>query len=158
MIDYMEIWKEIKGYEGLYEVSSEGRVRSKDRWVDNGKGLYLKKGRLLKQGKTGCGYPKVSLYGNVRKDLMIHRLVAEAFIPNPDNLPCIDHINTIVTDCRIENLRWVSHSGNNHNPITLERQKKSHTGKKHNPESIKKIAAFRKGMHWKQIEGKRIWF
>ena len=100
----MEIWKDIAGYEGLYQVSNLGRVKSlkKGRW---GTG----KERILKPAKDGNGYLFVKLCkdGN-SKMYHIHRLVADAFIPNPDNLPTVDHINRDRTDNRVENLRWAS--------------------------------------------------
>lgn len=98
-----EIWKPIKGYEGLYEVSSCGRVRS----------LKRKAPHIMGQGNNGYGY----LYAPLTKDgkttnIRISRLVAEAFIPNPNNLPIVDHINHKRAENYVENLRWVSYSEN----------------------------------------------
>lgn len=117
-----EIWKEIEGYEGLYEVSNMGRVRSLDRSViHRGKQMVLK-GRVLKPGTNKEGYHFVILCKEGKKKLTrVHRLVAEAFIQNLDNKPCIDHINTERTDNRVENLKWCTYSENNLNPITLEK-------------------------------------
>lgn len=110
-----EIWKDIVGYEGLYQVSSEGRVKS---LVRKGKRQEV----ILKQHNNGHGYLIVVLTRNsISKTFKVHRLVAQAFIPNPQNYRCIDHINTIRTDNRVENLRWVSHTENSANPITKER-------------------------------------
>lgn len=99
-----EIWKDIKDYEGLYQVSNLGRVRSVDRYV-RGKenSIRLVKGKILKLYINNCGYCFVLLKG---KCLLVHRLVAEAFIPNPHNYPTVDHINRDKTDNRIDNLRW----------------------------------------------------
>jgi len=78
----LENWKPVVGYEGIYEVSSLGRVRSKDRKVWNGRVYYDKKGRILKQSKTTTGYWKVELYKNrKKKSKKVHRLVAKSFIP-----------------------------------------------------------------------------
>ena len=97
-----EVWKDIEGYEGLYQVSNLGRVRSL------GHDKYHP-GRMLKPGKDRNGYLFVNLYKNGEpKHCSIHRLVAIAFIPNPDNLPEVNHINEKKQDCRVENLSWVS--------------------------------------------------
>ena len=99
-----EIWKDIKDYEGLYQVSNLGRVRSVDRYVKSkGNSKRLVKGKILKLYINNCGYCFVLLKG---KCLLVHRLVAETFKPNPHNYPTVDHINRIKTDNRVENLRW----------------------------------------------------
>ena len=118
---FNEIWKPIKGFEGLYEVSNMGNVRSLDRYVMNGNRCCLLKGKPKKAYFISTGYLMVDLCKNSqRTHYLIHRLVAEAFIPNPSNLPCIDHINTIKTDNRVENLRWCSCKENMNNPLTRE--------------------------------------
>lgn len=103
-----EIWEKIAGYN--YSVSTIGRVRN-DRT-----------GKILSPWISSYGYPIVTLWSN-KKILKcpIHRLVATSFIPNPDNKPCVDHINTIPGDNRVENLRWVTYQENSRNPITLKR-------------------------------------
>ena len=103
-----ERWKDVKGYEGLYQVSNFGRVRSVDRYIEHERmGLILRKGKLLKLNLKKTGYYHVALCkNNIMKTFSVHRLVAEAFKPNPDNLPTVDHINRIRTDNRLENLRW----------------------------------------------------
>ena len=118
---FNEIWKPIKGFEGLYEVSNMGNVRSLDRYVMNGNRCCLLKGKPKKAYFISTGYLMVDLCKNSqRTHYLIHRLVAEAFIPNPSNLPCIDHINTIKTDNMVENLRWCSCKENMNNPLTRE--------------------------------------
>lgn len=116
-----EVWKPVKGFEGLYEVSNLGNVRSEDRYVMNGNRCCLLKGKPKKAYLHSNGYLMADLFKNGQgTHYLIHRLVAEAFIPNPKNLPCIDHINTIKTDNRVENLRWCSHKENMNNPLTRE--------------------------------------
>lgn len=114
------IWKVVKGYEEYYEVSDMGDVRSKDRWVNNNGTMEYRKGRILKS-KDCKGYKIVALCkdGNP-KNFRVARLVAEAFIPNPDNKPYIDHINTIRTDDCVTNLRWVTREENMNNPLTKQ--------------------------------------
>lgn len=125
----MEIWKDIKGYEGLYQVSNLGRVRS----LGNGNSSNSKF-KIRKLDKSSKYY-RIILSNNKKRDkYLVHRLVAEAFIPNPENKPEIDHKNTDVTDNRVENLRWVTRVENLNNPITRARKSKVQTnGKKSKP-------------------------
>lgn len=107
-----EIWKSVVGYEGLYEVSSLGNLKSLDRV----KGMYgqLKnyKGRDLKPN-SNKGYLKQILHKDgERKYAQVHRLVAIAFLPNPENKQEVNHKNGIKTDNRVDNLEWVTTSEN----------------------------------------------
>lgn len=110
-----EIWKDIIGYEGLYQVSSLGRVRSLDRYVKYSNGqIHLHKGKVLSLVKSNLGYLLVSLCCNGKyKSISVHRLVAQAFIENPDNLPEVNHRNEDKTDNRVENLEFCDRSYNN---------------------------------------------
>lgn len=110
-----EVWKDIVGYEGSYQVSNIGRVKSLD---------YHRTGEenILKLCKNTAGYLKVELWkNNKRKSFKVHRLVATAFIDNPEKKPQIDHINTIKTDNRVDNLRWCTAKENSDNPISRKR-------------------------------------
>lgn len=119
---FNEVWKPVKGYEGLYEVSNKGNVRSLDRHSMWGNQYCLFKGKPMKPHPNSDGYLTVGLHkNNQRKLYSVHRLVANAFIANPKNLPCIDHINTIRDDNRVENLRWCTNKENSNNPLTRER-------------------------------------
>lgn len=115
----MEEWKDIVGYEGLYQISSEGRVKSLKRIARNN---HTVDSKIRKPKIDKDGYCCVSLWiDGVSKEHFIHRLVAQAFVPNPENKPCIDHINTDRTDNRAENLRWCTHKENTNNPISREK-------------------------------------
>ena len=117
----MEIWKDVVGYEEYYEVSSEGNVRSKDRWVNNKGTIEFRKGRVLKQCDNR-GYKLVTLCKDAFPfKAKVHRLVADAFIPNPDNKPEVDHINGDRGDNRAENLRWCTKTENMRNSVTKKK-------------------------------------
>lgn len=120
----MEIWKDIKGYEGLYQVSSLGRVKSLERVFYSGMNYKIKKfypEKLIKISHYSTGYCYSVLCKNaVAKKFKVHRLVAMAFLPNPDGKPCIDHINGLRDDNRSENLRWVGAFQNMRNPHTVK--------------------------------------
>ena len=104
---FNEEWKDIPGYEGLYQVSNVGRVRSKPRKVHN----YTKPGRVLKQYRNISGYLYLSLIdaeGKRSKHSYVHRLVALAFVDNPNGLTQVNHKNFDKEDNRTENLEWVT--------------------------------------------------
>lgn len=108
-----EIWKDIKGYEGLYQVSNLGRVKSLDRIVSNNGGFMCRNGKLLYQG-TVKGYKKVSLCKNsIMKHYLVHRLVIQAFIPNPQNYPYVNHKDENKQNNCVDNLEWCDRSYNN---------------------------------------------
>lgn len=108
----MEIWKDVKGYEGKYQISNYGEIKSLTRWGN---------GRILKGGKTKekpQQYRYIALVGTGRKDIKhkyIHRLVAEAFIPNPNNYTEVNHIDGNTMNNHADNLEWCTHKQNMEN-------------------------------------------
>jgi len=108
-----EIWKDIKGYEGAYQVSNLGRVKSLTRKVKTFNGFRTTKGQLLKPLKTNRGYYRVDLKQNQKdKYISIHRLVAEAFIPNPNKYLIINHKDNDPSNNAVDNLEWCTQSYN----------------------------------------------
>ena len=102
-----EVWKDIKGYEGKYQVSNIGGVRS---FVSNNK---CEIPHYIYQGTTNKGYKYVHLLDNgARKSFLVHRLVAIAFVPNPDNFPLINHKDEDYFNNRADNLEWCTHKYN----------------------------------------------
>ena len=130
-----EIWKSIKGYEDIYQVSNLGRVKSLDRELWNGEGFFIKKGRILKP-RTSTNYNRVQLSG---KDYYIHRLVAEAFIPNPNNLPQVNHKDENTRNNNADNLEWCTSKYNNNYGTRAERQAEKVRGVMINNKPIEQI-------------------
>lgn len=105
-----ETWKDIKGYEGLYAISNMGRVKSFRQW----KRASRPKEYILKSSIANTGYCQVTLYKDTKKKkFLVHRLVAEAFIPNPQNLPYINHKDENRINNNVENLEWCTAQYNN---------------------------------------------
>lgn len=149
-----EIWKEITGFEGYYEVSTDGRIRGVERRVmcPFDKHIIIKsKPKSVSRFRTGYLY--VNLYKEHKTyKRLIHRLVAEAFIPNPNNKPCIDHIDGDRTNNNVDNLRWCTHSENANNPITRQRLK----AKPINWEHLKDLHKKQRGRHLSDETKRRI--
>lgn len=138
-----EVWKEIPGFNGVYEISNVGNLRNS------------KTGKIIKPYINNTGYYIYNLWQKGKQyKFLAHRLIAQAFIPNPNNYPEIDHIDGKPENNRVENLRWVTHKENSNTEIRKKRLSESHKGERHirwgkfgkdNPCS-KKIGCFQNGI------------
>lgn len=116
----MEIWKDIEGWEGFYQVSNLGKVKSLPK---KSPGANTTKVSFLKN-QIKNGYNSVVLSRNGKgKHFLLHRLIAKAFIPNPENKKCVNHKNGIRMDNRLENLEWVTHSENSKHGFVSNKRK-----------------------------------
>lgn len=175
--DVVEIWKDVVGYEGLYQVSNLGRVRSLDKSIEiqtkrNGKTLKpfraFYKGKILKPTIDPHGYALVQLRNNGDAWFVrVHRLVAMAFLPNPDHKPCINHLDNTRNNNVVTNLEWCTYQensqyaakqgrikgllGKHHTEETKERIRKAKSGVKQSEEWVaKRVAGNRKAVRTEQ--------
>ena len=128
-MENIEIWKDVKGYEGFYQVSNLGRVRSLERDVYHPRGNVIRhmEEKILVQniGKLGYAYVNLSLNGKM-KTIKTHRLVAEAFIPNPENKPQVNHKDEVKNNNVVDNLEWCDAQYNALYGTRIERQKQTY--------------------------------
>lgn len=134
-----QVWRDVKEYEGKYQVSNTGKVRSLNY-------RQIGKTQVLKSATTQDGYLFVRLCKNGKaKTCRVNRLVAAAFIPNPNNLPEVNHRNEQKQDNRSSNLEWCTREYNNNYGTRVERAAKANKGKQHTEETKKKISKANKG-------------
>lgn len=126
-----EIWKAIPGYEGYYEVSNTGRVKSITRTIIDKRGIthYIEEKEIYIRINNN-GYKTVSLSKEgIRKMFLIHRLVAIAFLPNPDNLPIVNHKDENPANNNVENLEWCNYKYNSNYGTSKKRMSQSKQNK-----------------------------
>lgn len=113
-IEFTRINNDVNGFEGLYQVNEDGLV------------FNSVTGKEIKHRNHSSGYSSVCLYKDKKPHYaLVHRIVAKAFISNPENKPCVGHKNTNKKDNRVDNLEWVTYSENNSNPITVNKRSES---------------------------------
>ena len=153
MVD--EVWKDIGGYEGFYQVSNLGRVRSLDRFVFVSGKKTLRRGKILKSrswkanGKRFLPYEKISLSRDgVSRNFYLHKIVAISFIPNKDGKPQVDHIDGDIKNNCVENLRWCTQKENNNNVVFRKKQSLLYNGE------IARDVAFSNGISYDIYRGR----
>ena len=125
-----ELWKDVHGFEGLYMISNLGKIKSIDHYVKCNTGKRLVKGRVLKACDRGNGYPFVTLGKDGKQyNMSIHRMVAIAFVPNPQKYKEVNHIDENKSNFHVENLEWCDRNYNNNhgtrqNRVTIKNSKK----------------------------------
>lgn len=116
-----EIWKDISGYEGLYQISSLGKIKSLEKKKNNGRGFFIQKEKILKLKLNNKGYNYIVLSIKGKKKFYIHRLVGKAFIKNPQNKPYINHIDCNPLNNEFHNLEWCTPQENTNHMVKLKR-------------------------------------
>lgn len=145
-----EIWEDIAGFENHYQVSNYGRVKSLTRKTKHWRGgLRSLKGKIIKIIKIRKGYCYVSLKTNTNTKI-VHRLVAEAFIDNPENKPCVNHKDGDKWNNHVSNLEWVTYSENEKHSYKVLGKKPNLNGLGKTPHNAKKIRQYLKGKFIKE--------
>lgn len=142
-----EIWKDIQGWEGIYQVSNLGKIKSLKRQTKN---QFGKEDAIRKLDKTKNGYLLVMLRdGCKNKNVAVHRLVAQAFLANPHNYPVINHIDGVKTNNVLENLEWCTYSYNSKHNYKIGLQK----GKTNNKGKFGELATFKRPVVQMDLNG-----
>ena len=127
------MWKDIKGYEGLYQINSKGQIKHLPYQRKNilTNGTSLMKERIIRPFTENHGYQLARLYKNSKATpYLVHRLVAEAFIPNPDNLPEVNHKDENKLNNNADNLEWCSHKYNINYGSSIKKRVQTQTNRK----------------------------
>lgn len=159
-----EVWKDIPNYEGLYQVSNLGRVKSLPRACGGEHNRFVSKTKIMKTRPNVNGY----LQTNIKKDgkqrlVRVHRLVAIAFIPRVDGKEYVDHINGVKLDNRVENLRWCTHRENDTFPLAIENKRRAALAKindewrRRHSESLKRYYQTEGAIERNSENIKRVW-
>lgn len=148
-----EIWKDVVGWEGYYKVSSLGRVKSVNRIVPRSDGTkYPVKERILKLELCKNGYIRIGLHKDGSwKHFLVHRLVAEAFIPNPENKPQVNHFDSDMSNNAVENLEWCTASENAMHSFAYNNRKKAKPPVKYGSENNMSRKIVKLGINGKYI-------
>lgn len=141
-----EIWKDIDGWEGFYQISNLGRVKSCRRYIRKRGRLCLVNEKFLKMRQSKDGYYRVFLRNSGNDEqYLVHRLVAKAFIPNPDDLPCVNHKDESRTNNCVDNLEWCTNEYNLHYGTADSRWLESQHNKRLTEEHKRKIGDAQRG-------------
>lgn len=155
-----EEWRDIEGFEGLYRVSNTGKIKALERLVENNGGMQHKHERILKENYGSRGLVVLCKDGKTYP-MLSHRIVAKAFIPNPENKPEVDHIDTNFHNNNANNLKWVTHKENSNNELTkmhISQSKMGHEywGRPLTDEEKMKISIAHKGMKFSEEHKKKL--
>ena len=156
----MEVWKPIEGFEEFYEVSNLGRIRSKDRIQKVPLGRQgIVRGKILKIQPNSRGYLRAQLYNKrgEKKYFFVHRLVAQAFIENPQNLPVVNHLDFDYTNNKADNLEWTTLKGNMQYSLVRGRLKRTKEWLEHQKQALNRVMG-KSVIGTNEITGETIFF